>query len=288
MGNLVNTFASTVFSEADSNKVAIYNAALQILDDAIAGILALSTTGGTTTLTGTAAAPQAQHMFLSITGTLGSNAIIQIPVSITTGRNRVFMVKNATTGAFSVTVRAVGGTGVTVGQGHTVWLLYNGTDIQYASASVFSATGLLATASASIGARAFHSTTQSIPNSTVTTIALDSERFDTDVIHDNSTNNSRLTCKTAGAYLIAACLGYAANGTGSRQTILKLNGTTNIAAMTTSGLAAAASRHSVSTIYQLAVNDYVEIVAFQDSGGALLTEQNANIDPEFSMIRLGV
>lgn len=133
---LTNTAATTPVSEQDTAKVAPYNAMAQILDDAIAGILNISTTGGTTTLTGTPAAPQAQHIFLNITGVLGSNAIIQIPVAAGTGRCRIYAVKNGTTGAFTVTIRAVGQTGVTVTQTKKKLLLFNGTDIENLTAEI--------------------------------------------------------------------------------------------------------------------------------------------------------
>jgi hypothetical protein len=141
MSNLTNSYATTPVNEQDANKVVTYNAALQILDSAINGRLAISTTGGTTTLTGTPAAPQAQNMFLDVSGTLTSNAIIEIPVAAGTGRNRIYVVKNGTSGAFTLTVRKVGGTGVTVTQGNTGFVFYNGTDIAYATPQIISSTG---------------------------------------------------------------------------------------------------------------------------------------------------
>lgn len=129
MGNLTNSYAETL-TTGQAQKEATINAALQILDSSIAGRLAISTTGGTTTLTGTVAAPQAQNMFLDISGVLASNAIIQIPVAAGTGRCRIYAVKNGTTGGFSVTIRAVGQTGVTITQTKKKLLLFNGTDIE--------------------------------------------------------------------------------------------------------------------------------------------------------------
>lgn len=131
MGNLTNSYAATVASEFDASKIATVNAMAQILDSAIAGELPLSTTGGTTTLTGTPAAPQAQNMFLNVSGTLTSNATIEIPVAAGTGRNRIYIVKNGTTGAFTLTVKKVGGTGVMVGQGQTAFLYYDASDIAH-------------------------------------------------------------------------------------------------------------------------------------------------------------
>lgn len=61
------------------------------------------------------------------------------------------------------------------------------------------------------GARAYHSTTQSVGNS-VTPLNMDSEDFDTDTYHDNSTSNSRLTVPATGYYWASAHAQYATTG----------------------------------------------------------------------------
>lgn len=136
MGSLTNSYATVPVSEQDATKVATYNGALAIHDSMIAGRLSISTTGGTTTLTGTNAAPQAQNMFLDVSGVLASDAIIEIPVSATSGRNRIYIVRNLTTGNKLLTVRAVGGTGVVIPRNISVFVFYNGTDIQYFSGQI--------------------------------------------------------------------------------------------------------------------------------------------------------
>lgn len=118
---------------------------IDILQSAIAGRFAISTTGGTTTLDGTPDDPDAQNLFLDVSGVLASNGTVEIPVAVGSGRNRIYVVRNGTTGAFTLTVKKVGGTGVTVGQGNTAFLLYNGTDIQYVSPQIVSASGVIAT-----------------------------------------------------------------------------------------------------------------------------------------------
>lgn len=136
MGNLNNSYARTLTSEQDGSKVLVLNGMAQILDDCINGKLDIVSTGGTVTLTGDPDHPQAQHMFLNITGALVSNLIVQIPVAAGSGRNRIYFVKNGTTGAFSVTIRAVGQTGVTVTQTKKKFLVFNGTDIENATAEI--------------------------------------------------------------------------------------------------------------------------------------------------------
>ncbi|HXI18490.1 MAG TPA: hypothetical protein VNM48_19165 [Chloroflexota bacterium] len=134
--------------------------------------------------------------------------------------------------------------------------------------------------------RAFHSATQSIPHATPTALAFNSERFDTDAIHDTATNNSRFTCKTAGKYIITGHVEWSANATGVRQLRIVLNGATPliIVAVTTP---VGAGYQGVATIADLAVNDYVELQAYQDSGSALTISTPAQYGCEFMMTRIG-
>lgn len=54
--------------------------------------------------------------------------------------------------------------------------------------------------------RVFHSVNQSIPHNTSTTLAFNSESYDNDIMHDNVTNNNRITFTTAGVYVITASI----------------------------------------------------------------------------------
>lgn len=139
-----------------------------------------------------------------------------------------------------------------------------------------------------IWARVFHSTSQSINSSSATAIAFNSERADTDTIHDNVTNNSRLTCKTAGVYHVSANVEWAANTAGTRELFLQVNGATRVADVIAHPVQGGnVTRQMISAVYSLAVNDYVELIANQTSGGALNINNNANFSPELMMIRLG-
>lgn len=134
-------------------------------------------------------------------------------------------------------------------------------------------------------ARAYNSAVQAIANNSVTTITFDSERWDTDAIHSTSVNTSRLTCKTAGVYTIGAHIGFAANSTGIRNVYIYLNGTTYIAINIAPAVNGDASIYSVTTDYELAVNDYVEAQVLQTSGGSLNTVAAVAYSPEFWMKR---
>lgn len=279
MATTIN-LAGTTLDTGQVQKEVTINEMSALLDAAIAGRLAVSTTGGTTTLTGTAVAPQAQNLFIDISGTLTSNATIEIPVAAGTGRNRIYVVKNGTSGAFTLTVKKVGGTGVTVTQGKIALLLYDSSDIVRAVSDP--------AMTSAVAARAYHNADQSISTATPTALALNSERYDTDVIHDTSSNNSRLTCKTAGKYCMAGLAGFAAHATGWRAVYIRLNGSTLIAANRALNIGASDAIYlPVSCDYDLAINDYVELVAEQNSGGALNVLSTANISPEFMMHRIG-
>lgn len=140
--------------------------------------------------------------------------------------------------------------------------------------------------------RVFHNANQSLTTSVSTVLAFNSERFDTaggaaSTQHDTVTNNSRLTCLYAGKYEISASISFDANATGVRQVLFKLNATTTIAQiLVPSAGATFVTSLSLNTLYDLAVNDYVETFAFQSSGGALNVGTFANHSPEFMMCRI--
>jgi hypothetical protein len=99
-------------SEHDATKVATYNAAFDEMDAAIAGFVQISIAAADVTLT----RRQALNKAFKLTGTLTGNRVLKFPH--TGGSARAFNVWNATSGAFSVTVKttAVGSTGIVVTQ----------------------------------------------------------------------------------------------------------------------------------------------------------------------------
>ncbi|GAI75713.1 unnamed protein product, partial [marine sediment metagenome] len=73
------------------------------------------------------------------------------------------------------------------------------------------------------GAKVYHSVDQNTSNYISTILAFDSEEYDTDNIHDTVTNNSRLTCKTAGKYIVLGYVYFVFDATGVRMVDLLLN-----------------------------------------------------------------
>lgn len=136
-------------------------------------------------------------------------------------------------------------------------------------------------------ARVYNDANITISDDTITTLTFNSETFDTDTIHDTSTNTDRLTCKTAGIYLIDAQWKMTNSANGDRIIGIVLNGTTTIARSRIRAAAGGTSILSVSTIYSLAVNDYLQATAWQDSGGDENVEYDAEFSPVFGMAYLG-
>lgn len=133
--------------------------------------------------------------------------------------------------------------------------------------------------------RVYNSANESINNATDTALTFNSERFDTDTIHSTVSNTSRLTATTAGKYLIFGHAQFAPNATGTRKVFIRLNGTTNLGTIEVPNNGGAANVElPITTIYQLAATDYVELVVFQNSGGALNVNAGASQSPEFGML----
>jgi hypothetical protein len=137
------------------------------------------------------------------------------------------------------------------------------------------------------GAKVYHSSAQSIPTATWTALAFNSEVYDTDGIHDPATNNSRLTCKTAGKYLIIACCAFASNATGYRCGAIRVNDTYYCVCHYVAPVNGTRTNINPSTMADLSVDDYVEFNVYQSSGGNLNVEANNYYSPYFMMQKIG-
>lgn len=137
-----------------------------------------------------------------------------------------------------------------------------------------------------IGAKVYRNTTQSIPNATPTVLVFNAEYFDTDAMHDSSGSYpSRLTATTIGKYVVTANVGFDANATGTRMVGIKLNGSTYVAQQTWAGFAGDSNIVSLTATISMNVGDYVELFAYQTSGGALNIVAFDQSTPVFSAIR---
>jgi hypothetical protein len=116
---------------------------------------------------------------------------------------------------------------------------------------------------------------QSISNATVTKITFDSEVFDTDGFHDNSTNNTRITIPSGkgGKYQFNYQQRWSSNNNGVRWAGIYINNVEG-ATLTRSPFAPSASLiYNGSVVLNLVATDYVELFAYQDCGTSINIEQ---------------
>lgn len=140
------------------------------------------------------------------------------------------------------------------------------------------------------GARVRKTTNTSVANNTWVNICYNTEDYDTDNIHDNVTNNDRLTCNTAGYYLVYCNIYWSQNGTGERDIILNYNDGTvpNIARdVVYPNTSAYLTIQSVSTVWYMDVGSYFCSWVRQTSGVTLNVLTKDNYSPVFGMQRIG-
>jgi hypothetical protein len=133
--------------------------------------------------------------------------------------------------------------------------------------------------------------TTSCTSGSFTSVAFASEINDTHAFHDNSTNNTRCTVPSgqAGYYLLAGGGEWDTNTTGERVLVLKLNGTGAEYGWVRADVGANANQFSqevVSGAVYLSVGDYIELRAYQNSGGNR-TIGGANNRTWLSLTRVG-
>jgi len=140
---------------------------------------------------------------------------------------------------------------------------------------------------AAIGAAAYNSVNMSITKDAWAYLTLDSEYWDSDSCHDLVTNNSRLTCNTAGKYLVTATIFWNTSATGHRWLRLLVGRSTILVTSREVALASDITVSTVTTIADLAAGNYVEMQVLQNSGGDLAVLADAGQSPRLSMIRFG-
>jgi hypothetical protein len=123
-------------------------------------------------------------------------------------------------------------------------------------------------------------TAQQIPDDTNTPIQFTSERYDSAAIHDNTTNNTRLTAPVTGVYGITAQVDWQAGLAAEHELSLRRNGTTVIA-ITSQFIEG--GQQNVSTQVKLQAGDFVESWAYEQSSAARDIQVWSEYSPEFSM-----
>jgi hypothetical protein len=117
--------------------------------------------------------------------------------------------------------------------------------------------------------------TQSIPGSTSTVLTFDAETFDYGALHDNVTNNSRLTAPITGLYQVNATVWWDTNSTGVRGLRIFAPGLETIAE--TAGIPTPARpTQSVSGLVRLFAGAYVQADVLQTSGSTRSVSQGGS------------
>jgi hypothetical protein len=127
-----------------------------------------------------------------------------------------------------------------------------------------------------------------MPGNADVTLTFDTERWDTANLHDASAPQ-RLTIPTAGKYFVFSHLSWATQCCGSRLVSIVRNGDLVIATDNEQGDPVHHTELSVSTVWDFAAGDYVEVHVAQDGA---LTATIATNPPglasalEFGIVRL--
>jgi hypothetical protein len=116
------------------------------------------------------------------------------------------------------------------------------------------------------GARATTPTPINISTATPTIIGWSAENYDSNGLHDNFTNNSRITCQVAGKYILSAQIKMNTAISNSILIELLLNGTTVIAAQAQAGILGVPPYLNLATVYNFNQGDYVQVRLSHTSG----------------------
>lgn len=123
----------------------------------------------------------------------------------------------------------------------------------------------------------YQATLQSVTSGTWTSLSIDTETLDSDGGHSNVTNTTRYTAQIAGTYLVLGFAAFASNATGVRGSRLALNGTAIRGSQTNVNTCSSSVWSSPCwAVTAMAVGDYVEVQGFQNSGGALNTNNGTD------------
>lgn len=139
------------------------------------------------------------------------------------------------------------------------------------------------------GCEVYSSVNISLTHWVHTALNFNSEYYDNDNIHSTTTNSSRLTCNTSGKYLIIVNIMFTntPDVKGFMQVQIRLNGDKYLGGSCGQPISTYWIILSASTICDLAVNDYIEAVAYQDTNSSLNILAVAKNSPNIMIQRIG-
>ncbi len=133
----------------------------------------------------------------------------------------------------------------------------------------------------------YASSTQSTSNSVSKVLDFDTELYDSNTLHDTSTNKDRITIATTGYYQVGANVQFAPNGVGQRLMDIVKNGSTTVATVVQSFVSGGGpAMLCISTQLSLSATDYITCRVSQTSGGTLNVSDGASSGPMFYVHQL--
>jgi len=137
-----------------------------------------------------------------------------------------------------------------------------------------------------IGTRSYNNANVSIPDASNTLLPMNSTQYDTDDMHDDTTNNNRITFTTAGYYVVNVQLLWASNTTGVRSHNVTLNAGASVCIYNWE--AEALARYlTFSFQYHFDADDYITMYCYQNSGGSLNLTYEGVVAPYVSAFKIG-
>ena len=207
-----------------------------------------------------------ENWFHTVGGTPGSGLTMTIPAI-----SRPFMIRNIS--GQSVTVSTGGGDNVVVPASELRLLHCDGTHVR----TLTDISGGGGGSAAFSGCLVSLSGSQSIPNTTVSTLSWGTENRDTDNFHSNSVNPSRLIVPVGvSTVILRAQVRWDSNVAGERQVLFLKNGSSSYPGRAFAKMKDMSELMMTLVSPPLAVSsgDYFELAAWQNSGGSRTVEQH--------------
>ena len=175
--------------------------------------------------------------------------------------------------------------------GESANLAYDGTDFLLGSGTRARMSGQNRFRHLNTMVRVTKSGNQSINSATATAVTWDTEDYDTDTLHDTSSNTSRLTAAIAGKYIVFGVAQWASDAGGGLTKMVgfyfyKNGSLLNLGNFIPNGTGVNGTICTGAIVVSLAASDYMEMFAYQESGGAL-NFLGGSVNSTFGMVYLG-
>lgn len=136
--------------------------------------------------------------------------------------------------------------------------------------------------------RVTHNATITCPTAVTTVLPFNTERWDPMGMHDNVTNNSRLTAPKTGTYLVVLQALLTATAVGNNYLRIRHMGTTIYADQTAQFVTGSLQvRVTLMTLVQMQVNEWVDAAYFQQTGADVSISASTAVSPEFMAVLVG-